>query len=62
MTRAFLILLLFVSGCAPRYKLVRIEYVGPVQAEIWKDEKLNQCERRVYLDSYYFRGIVPCKP
>jgi hypothetical protein len=49
------------SSCAPRYKIVRIEHVGPVQVEIWHDRKLNQCERRVYLDSYYYHGVVPCQ-
>lgn len=56
-----MVLLLTSSGCGARYKLVRIERVGPVEVEIWKDRKLNRCERRVYLDSFYYHGVVQCQ-
>ena len=49
------------SGCATRYKLVRVERVGPVEVEIWKDNVDNTCQRRVYIDSYYYHGVVKCE-
>jgi len=54
------ILIVLLSGCSARYKLIRVERVGPVEAEIWKDTNNNTCERRVYLDSYYYRGVIKC--
>ena len=49
------------SGCSARYRLIRVERVGPVETEIWKDTNNNTCERRVYLDSYYYHGVVKCE-
>jgi len=55
-----LILICISSGCATTYSLVRVEKVGPVEAEIWRNNKTKECERRVYLDSMYFETEVEC--
>ena len=54
------LLALVASGCAPRYTLVDVQPVGPVQVEIWHDKQRQQCERRVYLGSDYHWAVVPC--
>jgi len=54
------LILICVSGCATTHSLVKVERVGPVEAEIWHNNKTKQCERRVYLDSMYFKTIVDC--
>ena len=55
-----LLIVLAASACAPRYTLRRVEHVGPVPVEIWHDKQTQQCERRVYLDGYAYRTVVPC--
>jgi hypothetical protein len=53
------------SSCAtlraPTYSHLRNERVGPVTAEVWRNNKDRTCERRVYLDSMYFKTDVPCE-
>lgn len=55
-----LLAIIFTSGCATTYKLVRVERVGPTEVETWRDNRTGQCENRIYLDSMYFRTEVPC--
>lgn len=55
-----LILIIGISGCATTHSLVRVEKVGPVEAEIWRNNKTKTCERRVYLDSLYYKTDVEC--
>jgi len=60
--RLLLILALtLISGCATTYSLVRVEKHGPVEAEIWRNNKTRTCERRVYLDSMYYHTDIPCE-
>ncbi len=54
-----LIAILATAGCATTWTMVKVERVGPVEAEIWRNNKTKECERRVYLDVYY-RSDVPC--
>lgn len=58
--RFLLLLAVLASGCAHTYSHLRDERTGPVVAEIWRNNKTGACERRVYLDSYYYRTEVPC--
>lgn len=60
MKLVILLLIVVTSGCAPTYKLVRVEKVGPTEVETWRDNRTGLCEKRVYLDSMYFRTEVPC--
>jgi hypothetical protein len=55
-----IILAALAAGCATTYSLVKYERIGPVQPEIWRNNKTGKCERRVYLDSMYFVTEVPC--
>lgn len=54
-------LALLTSGCATTYSHLRDEKVGPVTAEVWRNNKTKECERRVYLDSMYFKTDVECE-
>jgi hypothetical protein len=58
--RIILLLSLLVSGCATTWSQLGYEKVGPVEAEIWRNNKTGSCERRVYLDSMYFHTVVNC--
>ena len=53
-------LCLLISGCATTYSLVKIERTGPVEIEVWKNNKTKKCERRIYLDVLYYKTEVPC--
>jgi len=56
-----LLLCIAASGCATTYSLVRVEKHGPVEAEVWRNNKTQTCERRVYLDSMYYHTNIPCE-
>lgn len=60
MKRLLLVLTLLVNGCATTYSQLRVERVGPVEVEIWKNNKTGKCERRIYLDSMPFITEVDC--
>jgi hypothetical protein len=54
------LLIVTCAACATTWSHLRTEMVGPVEVEIWRNNKTKECERRVYLDSYYFNGKIPC--
>jgi hypothetical protein len=54
------LLIVLTPACATTWSHLKNERVGPVEAEIWRNNKTKVCERRVYLDSMYFRTEVPC--
>ncbi len=58
--KLLLIFLIASSGCATTYSHIRNERVGPTEVEIWRNNKTNECEQRIYLDSMYFVTSVPC--
>jgi hypothetical protein len=48
-----IIFTLLINGCATTWTQVGVERVGPVQAEIWRNNKTKECERRVYMTVMY---------
>ena len=61
-----LLLLPLLSSCAyvitraDTYELIRVERVGAVEVEVWRNNRTRVCERRIFLDTYYFSGDTPC--
>ncbi len=52
-----LALLVLCSACATTWTQVGVERVGPVEAEIWRNNKTRTCERRVYMTVMYVTTV-----
>jgi len=53
--------LFMLASCVTKtWDLIRVDRVGPVEVEIWRNNSTKLCESRIYLDSLYFRKDVIC--